>query len=220
VDVLRRLATTIDELATTRPRVLVAIDGSDAAGKTTLAGSLAGLVRAPVIQASIDDFQHSQAIRRRLGDLSPQGYYLDGFDHDTLASTLLAPFIEGAAVVQTASFDYDLDQPAPVSVEVPARAVLLVDGVFLQVESIRRFWSLAVYLAVSPEVAFRRGVDRDANGVGEGSVEVVSHRYAVRYLPAQALYRAEVDPEGSADILVDNTNPADPAVLRWNQPRM
>jgi uridine kinase len=122
--------------------------------------------------------------------------------------------------VQTASFDYDLDQPAPVSVEVRTRGVLIVDGVFLQRESVRRLWSLVVYLAVAPNMAFRRGVDHDAAGPGRRSVETLEHAYTVRYLPAHALYRAEVDPEGRADVLIDNTDPGAPAVLRWDQPRL
>ena len=71
-----------------RPHPLrVAIDGVDAAGKTTLADELAEPVRAlgrPVIRASVDDFHNPRAVRYRMGDDSPEGYFQDSFDLATI----------------------------------------------------------------------------------------------------------------------------------------
>jgi uridine kinase len=36
-----------------------------------------------------------------------------------------------------------------------------------------------------------------------------------RYLPAQDLYRADAAPEASADVVIDNTDPARPHVVKW-----
>jgi len=173
----------------------------------------------PVIRASIDDFQQPRAVRRRRGDYSAAGYYLDGFDHASLKSLLLDPFSQDAATVTTACFDYDLDQSVDVRAEVPPRAVLVVDGVFLQVEAIRNLWSLIVYLNVTPDLAARRGIDRDSSWPG-ASRDDVERCYAERYLPAQALYRAAVDPAAKADIVIDNTDPTAPTVIRGDQLRL
>jgi uridine kinase len=65
--------------------VRVAVDGVDAAGKTTLADELAALLiqrDRPVIRASIDGFHRPRAERHRQGATSPQGYYTDSFDYD------------------------------------------------------------------------------------------------------------------------------------------
>ena len=51
-----------------------------------------------------------------------------------------------------------------------------------------------------------------------GSAEEVEHRYRARYLPGQALYRREADPETRADVLIDNEHVAAPRVLRWGRP--
>lgn len=100
--------------------------------------------------------------------------------------------------------------------EVPARAALVFDGVFLLREEIRRFWTLAVYLAVPPQETVRRALVRDAESFGSGAE--VERRYARRYLPGQALYREESSPESFAHVVVDNVDPLNPTVIRWSTP--
>ena len=53
--------------------------------------------------------------------------------------------------------------------------------------------------------------------VHRASVAEVGRRYRTRYLPGQALYRAEIDPERAADVLVDHRDPARPRMLRWGR---
>ena len=80
------LAVEVTALAAVRNRVLVGVDGPDAAGKTTLANRLAaalgthnvGSVKdatgAPaVIRASVDRFHRPRAERYRRGEASPEG---------------------------------------------------------------------------------------------------------------------------------------------------
>ena len=74
--------------------IRVAIDGVDAAGKTTLADELAGPIRTrgrAVIRASVDGFHNPRHFRYRLGADSPEGYYRDSFDYETLKAVLLDP---------------------------------------------------------------------------------------------------------------------------------
>jgi uridine kinase len=89
--VLARLA---DMIAAVRlPHVVrVAIDGVDAAGKTTLADEHRPLLEArgrPVVRATIDGFHWPRAERYRRGPTSPEGYYRDSFDYDALRRELL-----------------------------------------------------------------------------------------------------------------------------------
>ena len=60
MEIAHRLAGVIAGLASDRPRLAVAFDGPDAAGKTTLAervaGRLGGQVGGPVIRAGADGF--------------------------------------------------------------------------------------------------------------------------------------------------------------------
>ena len=95
---LARLADRIAAIEVRHP-VRVAIDGIDAAGKTTFADALAPLVAErgrPVIRASIDGFHRPRAERYRRGADSPEGYYLDSFDYERVRAELLDPLGPGA----------------------------------------------------------------------------------------------------------------------------
>lgn len=91
--------------------------------------------------------------------------------------------------------------------------LVIVDGVFLHRPELRDLWDLSVYLHVTDDEVLRRAAGRDA--LRMGSPEEVERRYRARYLPAQELYRREVDPLAAASVVVDNTDPEAPAVLRW-----
>jgi uridine kinase len=194
VEVIDQLAATVDALAPGR-RVVVAIDGPDAAGKTTLAGA------------------HARRMTRR-GDESPEGYYEDSFDHEALLGELLVPFRAGAETVSTSWFDHRSDQPLRTEATgIPRTTALVVDGVFLMRPELRDYWDLTVYLNVPEAVSVARVLTRDGDLLaGE---EGVRRRYKRRYLPGQALYRAAASPFGRADIVIDNSDPEHPVVVRW-----
>ena len=77
--------------------------------------------------------------------------------------------------------------------------------------------TLAIYLRVSPETTLRRALARDLDLFG--SADEIRRRYLSRYLPGQALYRAEATPEDTAHVVVDNDDPRHPVIIRWQPPR-
>ncbi|GIG00044.1 hypothetical protein Cci01nite_51370 [Catellatospora citrea] len=217
-----QVAGVVAGLCAYRERVLVGIDGPDAAGKTTLADSLARRLRdtlptgTGVLRASIDGFHRPREQRLAQGELSAEGCYHDTFDHPALLQHCLLPFARGASAIGTARRDHRADADRPESTAVPARAVLVFDGVFLLRQQLRACWTLTVHLRVSPAETLRRALVRDLALFG--SEEAVRRRYEGRYLPAQQLYRDDADPEGAADVLVDNERPDVPVLLRLSVP--
>ena len=189
MDLVNRLADAVEDRRRSEGRVAIAIDGPDAAGKTTLADRLAAVLPVQARRLSADDFLRPREHRYHRGELSPEGYYRDLFD--------LAALIEGCRS----------DDGRP--------ETLVVDGVFLLRPELRHLWTLSVYLAVPEDVTLQRAVVRDVAFLGSSAE--VERRYRERYLPGQVLYRSEADPERHADVVVDNTDFAAPRVLRWGR---
>jgi len=186
----------------------VAIDGPDAAGKTTTADALAVQLAGhrPTIRASIDGFHHPRRLRYRRGPLSPEGYYHDAFDFDAVRRLVLLPLGPGGdRWYRRATFDYRTDTALDLPAEhAPSAAVLLFDGVFLQRPELCDQWDLRVFVAVTPEVALRRALVRDAELLG--GADAVRWRYRHRYLPGQRLYREQCAPAERADLVIDTSD--------------
>jgi uridine kinase len=131
--------------------VRVAIDGIDAAGKTTLADDLAPLLEAggrQVIRASLDGFHRPRSERYRRGADSPEGYHEDAFDYQALQTALLLPLgPAGNRRYRRAVFDFRQDSPLLTKEEVaPERAVLLFDGVFLLRPELTGLWDYRIFV--------------------------------------------------------------------------
>ena len=200
--VLARVADALPDLD--RP-LLVAVDGGDGAGKTWFADELAALLverdRA-VVRASVDDFHHPRSHRHAQGRTG-ETVWSRSFDYHALRLHLLDPWCAGAGAPYRCrhhdlATDAHLEEPPET---VPEHGVLLVDGVFVQREELRGCWDLVVWLEVADEERVRRMAARD------GVPADVSHPDQRRYLDAQQIYRDAADPLGSADFVVDNTDP-------------
>lgn len=195
----------------------VAVDGPDAAGKSTLAEELAQALagRRETIRVSIDGFHRPREVRHRRGSLSPEGYYHDSFDYDAVRALVLEPLGPGGTGrYRKALFDHVTDTAVDSGFEqAPDGAVLLFDGVFLLRPELRDCWDLRIFLDISPDEAVRRAVVRDVDLFG--SPAAVRDRYRLRYLPGQQLYRAAAEPATAADVVIDHDDPAGPQIVRW-----
>lgn len=203
-------------IARTPPHpVRVAIDGVDAAGKTTLADELARPIEArgrPVIRASIDGFHRPRADRYQRGPDSAEGYYEDSFDHAALTDALLRPLgPDGDRRYRTRAFDLHADAPLEEPVRLaPSNAILLFDGVFLLRPELYDLWDVRIFVVADFAVTMQRALRRDRALFGDTAA--VRTRYERRYVPGQRLYLAAVRPRERADIVIDNNDPTHPRV--------
>lgn len=203
-------------------RIRVAVDGLTAAGKTSLSIELAAAVRQlgrPTLRASLDDFKKPWRDAREKGydRVSGEGYYRNAPDFDAARELLLKPAgSEGSGLVALCAYDplTGVDHRTSV-VRAPDDAVLIADSVFAFRPEYNGFWDLRIWVDVSPEVAQRRGIERDT--AIEGAAEA-QQLHEGRYRPAELLYLAEVDPVSLADFTIDNNDFAHP-VLRTNHDR-
>ena len=204
------MALLVEHILATRSR-RVAVDGVDGAGKTIFAS---GLTRAlenhgtTVVSVSIDDFHHRREVRYRQGKDSPEGYWLDSFDHDALRADAIEPLgTGGSGRYRTASHDLATDDLVDGGWQTAQpNTVLLVEGVFLLRDELLDCWDFSIFLDVPFEVTARRMAERD------GSHSDPEHPSMRRYVEGQRIYLRECAPRERADVIIDNTDPAAPVV--------
>jgi uridine kinase len=215
VELLTLLADTVASTRLSHP-TRVAVDGPDAAGKSTLADELAARLRVfgrTVVRVSIDGFHRPRAERYQRGRLSPDGYYEDSFDLAALRELLLDPLGPGGSrMCRTETFDYRADAQVPSEASrAPCDAILIFDGVFLLRPELSGSWDLRIHLKVAEKEILRRARQRDTSLAPPAELD---RRYQERYLPAQRTYAERVRPAEIADFVVVNDNPAAPVLAQ------
>jgi uridine kinase len=198
------LAQLLERIAQLRLPARIAVDGVDAAGKTTLAGEL-GERLPSATRISADDFLRPVEDRHRQGRESARGFYDDSFDHERLRGAVLAASVAGG----TARFP-QTPSTGPLHGRALRAGFVIVDGVFLFRPELNDLWDFRIFVHVELEEAIRRGVERDAGR--HGSREEAERLYRTRYAPGQEIYLESVRPRELADVVVDNTDLERPRV--------
>ena len=219
-ELIDQMVNIIAAIKRTHP-VRVAIDGVDAAGKTTLANELVDPLEKlgrDVIRVSIDEFHNPRTIRYQRGKDSPEGYFFDSYAYDALKESLLIPLgPDGSLQYRTSIFDFHTDSIvySPKHHAGP-NAILIFDGVFLLRSELVNYWDFSAFLDVAFDVAVERASQRDQFLFG--SAQDVKERYWKRYIPGQKLYLKTCRPERHADIIIDNKDPLKPCIIRSFRP--
>ena len=181
---LRRLRA----LAAAQPRVLVAIDGRCAAGKTTLAASLQAQLACNVFH--MDDFflRPEQRTPERLRQ--PGG----NVDFERFLTEVLRPLRDGAPVTYR-PYDCRTQQLcAPVHAE--ARPVNLIEGSYACHPALWDLYDLHVFLSVGPEEQHRRIAARN----GEKMLPMFTNVW----IPMEETYFARFQVAERADLCREN----------------
>jgi len=168
---------------------LIAIDGHGGAGKSTLARSLvAGWPQASVIE--MDDFYRPLAEREE----SPASHGAD-LDLDRLVEQVLDPFHSSRAG-RYQRYDWEEDRLTTWH-DVPARAVILLEGVYSSSQRLRGFLDYSIWVDCPYDVRLRRGVERDGERMRAVWVE--------EWMPAEDRYVLAERPDATADLAVDGS---------------
>ncbi len=201
-------------LAISADRLRIAVDGYTASGKTSFAHELAAAIRShgrPTLRASLDDFKKPWSDAREKGydRTSGEGFYRNAPDFTSARRLLLEPAgPNGSGTVVLCAHDplTGVDH-RNVTVAAPRDAVLIVDSVFAMRPEYEENWDFRVWLDVPAEVSLQRGIARDSPSEGRAEAERL-HRD--RYHESERIYIAEVDPLSKADVVIDNTDFANP----------
>lgn len=181
----------------------VGIDGFCAAGKTTIANELKKRLQERekvVISATSDDFMNPSEIRWRLGKESSLGFYKDAIDFDSIERELLLAlnnkrFRTSTYDVHKSKTNYSEQKKAD------PEAILIFDGLFLQIPRLRNLWDMIIFVEASYETCILRAKNRNQENLN--SKNEIEQVYRRRYVPGFDLYKQEVNPSNKADYLIN-----------------
>ncbi len=175
-----------------RSRMIVALDGLGASGKSTVADELAAtLDRSAVVR--MDDFYCPTAIRPKPDKLAdfPVG---SAFDRERLIREVITPFIAGLEV-EVRIYDWDLDEVRSGWTVASHTQLLLLEGVYSSSLPLREFLNLAVWFEVPRQARLARAEQRDGHDA--------LPQWLDEWMPQEDRYVLEQAPAQFADIVVD-----------------
>jgi phosphoglycolate phosphatase-like HAD superfamily hydrolase/uridine kinase len=187
------------------PRTL-GVTGHSGSGKTIFARDAAMILRSRGRAASVvalDDFlkQEAQAVDLTSTAFVPVERALDhlshAFDVEELVQRVLEPHARGESIAF---------ERGAARVEIPAGAVLILQGLFLLHPALRPRLERVVHLEVSESQSLRRVAGRDARKQGPESVLRVRRHF----LPTQRAFDDQIEPKKSADLVLDAENALGP----------
>lgn len=188
------LCTTIQTVHAPTTR-LVFVDGLGGAGKSVLAEALAGELGAAVVQG--DDFYRPSAERESSAEQSAA--VGASFDWRRLELQVLAPLSRGQGA-RYQRYNWADDQLAD-WVTVPGGGTVVVEGVYLLRNELRRYASVSIWVETLREVRLARGVERDG--------EAARSRWVDEWMPAEDAYVSAMRPDAAATLVVDGQGLSD-----------
>jgi uridine kinase len=196
--------------------LIVGINGDGGSGKSSLAANLVQSLRDTGFDAqgiSIDSFHHPKAYRYRRGAMSPEGYYEDSMDYAAFADCLRTITTAKTFPCRycSKSFDLETDTIDQQFTEVSAEGIIIAEGVFLFRPELQSFFDVKIFLKITEETVMQRVLERDLPLFGDEAG--VRRSYEEKYFPAMRLYNKAVSPVALADIVIDNTDYLNPALV-------
>ena len=191
------------------PRSL-GITGRSGAGKSLFGRDVQRLFAArgrEAVLVSLDDFLRHDRPARTGAECPPAETPLEllarVFRLPELFDGLLEPHARGRDV----TLELDLEDGGTRRIELPARATLVLEGLYLLHPRLRTQLDRVLFLDVPDDLCLRRVAARE---LPLGNPEELE-RTRVRYLPAQARFDEACPPASRADLVLDARNPLGPA---------
>lgn len=198
---LQPLFARIDRLREGRGRVLVAIDGGSASGKTTLAALLARTYGATVVH--MDDFflRPEQRSAQRLRE--PGG----NVDHERFAQEVLAPMRRAEAFLYR---PYDCHtRTIGGGVRMTPGDVCVIEGAYSLHPGLEAAYDLRVLLRIDARTQSARILRR--NG------EAMHERFMREWIPLENLYFEKTGIERRCDVILRALPDGDGALCAWEE---
>lgn len=187
-DTLQAVIDAVESRRRDGKRVIVAIDGMSAAGKTTVAGLLSQRWAAPVVH--MDDFFLPAELRTAERLSEPGG----NVHYERFAEEVLAPLCRGEAFSYRRFSCSRMDYAG--AVPIAAAPVVIVEGAYALHPRFGDYADVTVFFAVSPDLQKRRIIAR-------GGAEVWPN-FETRWIPMENRYHEAYETRKRAQIVLNN----------------
>lgn len=185
---LTQLREAILEKARTKARIIVAIDGRCASGKSTLAASLAEQLSCPLFH--MDDFFLRPEQRTPERTATPG----ENVDHERFLEEVLAPLAEGKCVTYRPWDCHERAFGEPVTVA--PKPIALVEGSYACHPALWDYYDLRVFLTVEPDTQLARIAERE----GKAALEAFRNKW----IPLEESYFSHYNIALRCDITLRN----------------
>ena len=178
----------IDRQIGEKKHILIAIDGSCAAGKTTLAAAIASAYDCNVIHMDEFFLRPEQRTPNRLTETG------GNVDYERFFQEVLCPLRAGESFTYR---PFDCKKMALADpVEIPAKQLNIIEGSYSQHPYFGDSYDLRVYLKVHPQVRAERLSRRPAH---------LQERFFREWIPMEQRYFEAFSIEEKADLILDTT---------------
>jgi uridine kinase len=187
----------------------IAIDGVDAAGKTSFAQKLQESLKKKnkdAIVIHIDNFHQPKSYRYRLGENSAEGFFYDSYQYEYFIENCLMPFKNGIEKIVVRCFDLEKDCASIEYMSLNPETILIVEGLFLHRDELLKFWDYSIYLDVNTETSLHRNLNRSLGSNPNLDIEKYKLRFHIRYKAGQELYFEKFKPQQKASIVINNNS--------------
>lgn len=182
---------------------VIGIDGFGGSGKTTYANKLKQYFIGKgydVHLFHLDNFIHPNNIRYDRLKREEICYYKIQWRYDYLIEQILEPITNGQEIQKEIElYEKDTDTYAHVQMDIRPPAIVILEGVFLQRTTLRKYMNDVVFIDVPKEERLKRVLQRDSYIGGKTSI---LEKYNTRYFPAEDMYETMYKPKERADFIV------------------
>lgn len=186
-EAIEKISLALEPLRSTKPLVLVGVDGRGGSGKSTLARALSEKLDAAIVQ--VDDFYRVMEERERYS-LDPQAGHMQYFDWQRLRSQVLEPLRRN----QPARFErYDwIAKKLGDLAETSPDGAVIIEGVGSMRPELRSFYDYTIYVQTPRDVCTERLIARNDR-----------KEWIDRWNAAHDWYEKHQAPAAAADIIVE-----------------
>jgi phosphoglycolate phosphatase len=197
------------KIANLKRPAIIGINGAITSGKTMMSHELDGHLKDRGCSTQLihmDDFHNKRSVRMK-GN-SPKCYLDNAIDtqrfEELITDIKRGPVNKTMTLLDMGTDTYTNNKSYATDID----TVVIVEGVLLYCQSLKKFFDFKIYLDVDYNEILRRGKERDVPLYGESIIQ----QYIDLYIPVQKIYVSRCSPREQSDLVINNNNFCEPVI--------